>query len=274
MEIVSDSLKALADGGLDALAEFWNPDINWRAIEGALDDVGQMHGRDAARRYVQDWFETFDNFTVVAEELLDAGDHRVGAVQHLTGRARQSGVETDLRYAVVYTLHEGKIARVREYATAPKPSKPRGWRGRRCRRRTWSLSSGCIRLPTWITSSCTATTACGRSSPKPWPPSSMRTLTVMYAFGSEKRYVGLDGLRAFMLDWTAPWVTSRIETEKTIDLGERVLVLNHDRGCREGSTREIRGRVAAVWTIRDGKIARLDAYTTRADALEAVGLSE
>jgi len=112
---VSDSLKALADGGLDALAEFWNPDINWRAIEGALDDVGQMHGRDAARRYVQDWFETFDNFTVVAEELLDAGDHRVGAVQHLTGRARQSGVETDLRYAVVYTLHEGKIARVREY---------------------------------------------------------------------------------------------------------------------------------------------------------------
>jgi ketosteroid isomerase-like protein len=115
VEIVRDSLKALADGGLDALAEFWNPDINWRAIEGAPDDVGEMHGRDAARRYVQDWFDTFDNFTVVAEELLDAGDDRVVAVQHLIGRARQSGVETELRYAVVYTLHEGKIARVREY---------------------------------------------------------------------------------------------------------------------------------------------------------------
>jgi ketosteroid isomerase-like protein len=115
VEIVRGSLEALADGGLDALAEFWNPDINWRAIEGAPDDVGEMHGREAARRYVQDWFETFDNFTAVAEELLDVADDRVVAVQHVTGRAKLSGVETELRYAVVYTLREGKIARVREY---------------------------------------------------------------------------------------------------------------------------------------------------------------
>ena len=115
VEIVRDSLEALADGGLDALAEFWSPDINWRAIEGAPDDVGEMHGRESARRYVQDWYDTFDNFTVASEELLDVGDDRVVAVQHLTGRARLSGVETELRYAVVYTLCERKIARVREY---------------------------------------------------------------------------------------------------------------------------------------------------------------
>jgi ketosteroid isomerase-like protein len=97
---------------------------------------------------------------------------------------------------------------------------------------------------------------------------------VWYQFGSEKRYSGVDGLRDFMLDWTAPWVTYRVETEEAMDLGERVLLLNHDRGCREGSTHEVRGRVAAVFTIRDGKITRLDAYSTRADALKAVGLAE
>jgi ketosteroid isomerase-like protein len=97
---------------------------------------------------------------------------------------------------------------------------------------------------------------------------------VMHEFGSEKRYVGVDGLRAFMLDWTAPWLTYRIEIEEAIDIGERVLLLNHDRGRREGSTQEVRGRLGAVFTLRDGKIARLDAYTTRADALEAAGLSE
>ena len=96
---------------------------------------------------------------------------------------------------------------------------------------------------------------------------------VMYAFGSEKRYAGLDGLRGFMLEWTAPWASYRIETEKAIDLGERVLLLNRDRGLREGSTQEVEGRIAAVFTIRDGKVARIDAYTTRADALEAVGLT-
>jgi ketosteroid isomerase-like protein len=96
----------------------------------------------------------------------------------------------------------------------------------------------------------------------------------MYAFGSEKRYAGLDGLRAFLLDWTAPWATYRMEIEKAIDLGERVLLLNRDRGLREGSTQEVAGRIAALFTVRDGKVARLDAYTTRAEALEAVGLSE
>ena len=96
---------------------------------------------------------------------------------------------------------------------------------------------------------------------------------VWYQFGSEKRYAGVDGLRDFMLDWTAPWLTYRVETEEAIDLGERVLLLNHDCGRREGSTQEVRGRLGAVWTIREGKIARLDAYSTRAHALEAVGLA-
>ena len=97
---------------------------------------------------------------------------------------------------------------------------------------------------------------------------------VMYTFGGEKRYAGLDGLRAFLLDWTAPWATYRLENEKAIDLGERVLMLNRDRGLREGGTQEVEGRIAAVFTIRDGKVVRIDAYTTHAEALEAMGLSE
>jgi ketosteroid isomerase-like protein len=65
-----------------------------------------------------------------------------------------------------------------------------------------------------------------------------------------------------------------IELERVIDLGERVLVLNNDRGRHEKSIEEVRGRVGVVWTFRDGRIARMDAYTTHADALKAVGLEE
>jgi ketosteroid isomerase-like protein len=36
-------------------------------------------------------------------------------VQRVTGRAKASGVTTELRYAVVYTVRDGKIARGREY---------------------------------------------------------------------------------------------------------------------------------------------------------------
>jgi ketosteroid isomerase-like protein len=114
VEIVRGSLRAFADGGLDALAEFWAADINWRAIEGAPDDVGEMHGPEALRRYFGEWVEIFDDITNVPEELLDVGDDRVVSVQRATGRAKASGVETELRYAVVYTLREGLVGG-REY---------------------------------------------------------------------------------------------------------------------------------------------------------------
>ena len=117
-------------------------------------------------------------------------------------------------------------------------------------------------------------TACGADRWKPWAFLHADFECVMYTFGGEKRYAGLDGLRAFLLDWTAPWATYRLENEKAIDLGERVLMLNRDRGLREEEHQEVEGRIAAVFTIRDGKVVRIDAYTTHAEALEAVGLSE
>jgi ketosteroid isomerase-like protein len=115
VEIVRRMLQAFGEGGLDAMAEFWDPDIDWRAAEGAIDDIGEMHGPVAVRRYIQDWVDTFDDFNVVADELRDVGDDRVLAIQRLNGRAKLSGTETDLRYAVVYTVRDGKVVRVREY---------------------------------------------------------------------------------------------------------------------------------------------------------------
>jgi len=82
-------------------------------------------GPEAVRRYLQEWIDMFDNITNVPEELVDVGDDRVVAVQHATGRAKASGVETEIRYAVVYTLRDGKIVRAREStSTASRPSKP------------------------------------------------------------------------------------------------------------------------------------------------------
>jgi uncharacterized protein len=114
-EFVAEYLQRAADGGVDAMAEFWDPDINWRAAEGAIDDAGELHGPEAVRRYAQDWFDMFDDLSVVVEELVDAGDDRVVAVQRMTGRAKVSGIETEIRFSVVYTLRDGKIVEGREY---------------------------------------------------------------------------------------------------------------------------------------------------------------
>ncbi len=114
---VQAALNAFARDGLDGFAEFWTDDIDHRAVERALDDRGPIHGMAEMRAYLQDWFDTFDDFRAEPVELFDAGEDRVVAVLRIKGRARLSGVERDLTYAAVYTLRDGKIIRGREYWT-------------------------------------------------------------------------------------------------------------------------------------------------------------
>jgi hypothetical protein len=90
--------------------------------------------------------------------------------------------------------------------------------------------------------------------------------------GVENTSAGLDGLREFWLDWLAPWATYRTEAEEAIDLGEMVLVLSHSFGRLEGSAQEVEEAPAAVWAVRGEKIARVEFYPDRAEALKAVGL--
>ena len=92
--------------------------------------------------------------------------------------------------------------------------------------------------------------------------------------GTERAFVGVEGLREFLVDWLAPWDEYRSEVERTVDLGERVVTIFRIFGRREGSVHEVSGAAAWVWTIREGKVLRLVGYANPAEALKAVGLEE
>lgn len=115
VEVVREALAAFTRGGMEAMDDLLDPDIEWRAVEGALDDVGEMRGQEVVRAYMRDWYEAFDGLAVEPEEIIDVGDGQVIAMQQLTGRGKTSGVETHLRYAVVYTVRNGRLVRAREY---------------------------------------------------------------------------------------------------------------------------------------------------------------
>ncbi|MGH2983226.1 MAG: nuclear transport factor 2 family protein [Solirubrobacterales bacterium] len=117
VKTVRDAAAAFNRGDLDAWSEYWAEDIDYRAAEGALDDRGPMHGKEAVRAYVQEWLDMFDEFKSEPVELIDAGGDKVIAVLRSSGRAKLSGVETDVTYAAVYTIRDGKVARGREYMT-------------------------------------------------------------------------------------------------------------------------------------------------------------
>ncbi len=59
----------------------------------------------------------FDDLRATPLEVIDAGGNQVVSVQHVSGRAKLSGAETTLDYAIVYTIRDGVIGRGKEYAT-------------------------------------------------------------------------------------------------------------------------------------------------------------
>jgi uncharacterized protein len=117
VEIVRQMYAAFNRGDLDAFIEYWTDDIDFRAAEGAPDDHGPIKGKAALRAFMQDWLDTFDDFRAEPLELIDVGEDQVIAVLRVSGRAKLSGVETDLTYAELGTLREGKVAWGRQYWT-------------------------------------------------------------------------------------------------------------------------------------------------------------
>ena len=116
VETTRDAFAAFNRGDLDGWLEYLTDDIDYRAAEGALDDRGPIHGKDALRAHVQDWLDTFDDFRQEPIEVIDAED-KVILVIRITGRAKLSGVDTELTYAAVYTIRDGRVAVGREYFT-------------------------------------------------------------------------------------------------------------------------------------------------------------
>jgi ketosteroid isomerase-like protein len=115
--VLRDHFRSFEAGGLDAVAEFWHPDIEWRAVEGAADDVGVMRGCAALRRYYEDWIDMLDDIRAEVEAILLEVDDRVVAVVRHSGRGRASGVPVEGRYCVACIFKARQIVAGREFST-------------------------------------------------------------------------------------------------------------------------------------------------------------
>jgi ketosteroid isomerase-like protein len=82
---------------------------------------------------------------------------------------------------------------------------------------------------------------------------------------------GHDAVRASLARWKGEWDDYKLLPEEFVDRGDRVVVTVRLRGRGRGSGVEIAARFYDVYTLRDGKIVRMDQFTERSEALEAVG---
>ena len=89
-------------------------------------------------------------------------------------------------------------------------------------------------------------------------------------------YYGYEGAKQYRRKIAEVLDDYRMVPERFIDAGDdRVLVFSREGGRGKGSGAEVFTHLTAhVWTLKDGKAVRMQSYWERADAIEAVGLSE
>ena len=87
-------------------------------------------------------------------------------------------------------------------------------------------------------------------------------------------YRGLTSIQTYFRDWFTTWNELSYEAEEWIDAGDDVIVGLHAEARGRQSGVPVERREWHVWTLRGSKLWRLRVYATKAEALEAVGLSE
>jgi uncharacterized protein len=87
-------------------------------------------------------------------------------------------------------------------------------------------------------------------------------------------YHGHEGVRQFFREWRDSFGSWRAHAEAFIDARDKVVVGYRATGRGKASGAEVRGVFWLVYTLRNGLVVRIDLFGARADALEAVGLSE
>jgi ketosteroid isomerase-like protein len=248
--VVRRQFAAFADG-LDAVEEYWHRNIDWRAAEGAADDVGVMRGSDALRRYYEEWIDTFDELHAEVEAVIFESPERCAAVVRNRGRPRGTDAEVGGRYFVVCTVRDGRIASGREYLTQEEA------------------------LDAAMSENTKIVQAVGdayfRGDEKAMLEFVDRDVVVtQFADQPDARpYHGHEGMLRAITEWVDTWDDYAIEFRSVRELGNEVLFSLHQRGRGKASGIELEADVFFVYSVRDGKVVRWQMFPSEAEALEA-----
>ena len=90
----------------------------------------------------------------------------------------------------------------------------------------------------------------------------------------QQNYRGVEGLRAFIAAWLAPWDEYEFEVEELHDAGDKVVAVLHESGRSKAGGVRVEQPFSQVLTFRDGKQIRAVTYASRDEALQAAGIEE
>jgi ketosteroid isomerase-like protein len=253
IRVLLDGYEALNRRDFDVLAEALDPDLEWRP--GVVTPEGGAHrGVEGFRRFLDSWLETFDAFRITPELVVQCGDTAVVAA-HQQGRGHGSGIELEARVVHVWTIKNGTAV---------------GWWAPRSLDEALS-SLGDERPATALR----GYEAFNRGDLDEAillfdPEIVWHTYLVPGPGGGT--YHGHDGVRELWSDARNVFGDFRNEPERLIGAGDRLVVLVRICGWGKESGVAVEAKIAHLLTFRGDKVAQVDSYEDRDEALREGGV--
>lgn len=97
-----------------ALSEFCDPRVEWVPVSQSLLAVETYQGYEGVRRFWADFLSTWNEFSIVPEEMLDAGD-QVAVVMRMAGR--MDDIEIDELWSSLLTFRDGRVIRIQGFSS-------------------------------------------------------------------------------------------------------------------------------------------------------------
>ena len=114
LEVVKEFSGLFSEGDRVKWREYFDPEVVWDTSASELPGAGVYHGYAGIEQFIRDWLGTWIDYSVVTNELIDAGD-AVVVVFRQSGTGRGSGVRTERDFFGIYDLRGSKVVRFRLY---------------------------------------------------------------------------------------------------------------------------------------------------------------
>jgi uncharacterized protein len=253
VHVILDGYEAWNRGEFDIFADLIDPEIEWEPGSQALES-GVHRGAEGFREFVGSWLESFDKFRIRPELLVQAADRMI-VVARQTGRGHGSGVELEARVVHVWTVRHGQAVR---------------WWGPRTLDEALE-ALGDERAHTVMRGYEAFNTGELDEAIQMFDPAIVWHTWIVPGPGGAT-YHGLEGVRELWSDARNVFRNFRNDPERIILGDDKVVAFVCVRGQGLASGAEVEGRIAHVYTFRDGKVLKVDSYEDRDEALEVAGV--
>ena len=115
VEIMRSAYAALAEGGLEAVIAVADPEFEATTPPSLASEPDTYRGHEGVRRWFGSFGGAMEGVYFEGLEFTSVGD-KVLVETKLHARGRTTGIETEQRAFLVWTLREGMVTRVETFA--------------------------------------------------------------------------------------------------------------------------------------------------------------